>query len=56
MFANLGIIIMANQALEAKQLSDPKYDQLVEKLQERLNLTKERVESNIMLLASGQMV
>ena len=54
MFQFVGVIMEARHALEAK--GDPRYSILVERLCERLGLSTEEVEKNIMLLASGQRV
>lgn len=55
MFANVNIMFQAVQALQAKEQGDPRYQELIKKLSERLSIPEAQVEHNIMLLASGQM-
>ena len=47
------LIFNAQEALQAAQLNDPRFDQLVEKLMERTGLDKEQVVRNIITLAQG---
>jgi len=47
------LIFNAQKALNAAQQEDPRFNQLVERLMERLSLDKERTIRNIVLLAQG---
>lgn len=55
MFANVNVMFQAMQSLQAKEHGDPRYQELVKKLSERLSIPEAQVERNIALLASGQM-
>lgn len=48
------LIFNAQTAIQAGQTGDPRFEQLVDKLMERLSLTKEKVIHNIILLANGK--
>jgi len=47
------VIFDAQTALQAAQVNDPRFDQLVEALIERTGLSKEQVVQNIIHLANG---
>lgn len=48
------LVFNAQTAIHAGQTGDPKFHELVDKLMERLQLTKEQVMHNTILLANGK--
>lgn len=53
MFINPELLMKARIALQAKEANDPRYNELIKQLSERLSIPSDQVEHNIALLATG---